>query len=244
MSEMLGISHHRSIFAPPEQRVWFCGDIHGQLQVLKHSLCVTGVDLDKDLLILTGDVIDRGPDSVGMLEFIAANENVHSVLGNHEWMYLKCLETPALGEEYCKPVYGGEWTQSLPDTDRQRLGRIIREHFTLAATVRRGEQRIGVIHARAPEDWAWVTQGLLSDKEWSTMLWDFSLHAASKAAQRPIQAVRNIQAVIHGHVGDQLHVARNQIWIDTLRCTGELTLLELTNAIALAAVSDGNNQKI
>lgn len=116
------------------------------------------------MLILTGDIIDRGPDSVGALEFIETHENFYCVLGNHEWMYLKSHEVPELREEYYKPVYGGDWSRDLTEIERQLLADIIRKNFTLALTVNRGEHSIGVIHARSPEDWMLARNNRLSEK--------------------------------------------------------------------------------
>ncbi|KAA0894066.1 metallophosphoesterase family protein [Oryzomonas rubra] len=77
------------------RRVFVIGDVHGCARTLR-ELVTRGVRLTpSDTLYLLGDLIDRGPDSKGVLDFIfeltAAGYNVASVQGNHEEM---CLRAP------------------------------------------------------------------------------------------------------------------------------------------------------
>lgn len=76
-------------------RLFTIADIHGRLDLLtklwtdlvdNHSL-----DLKTDKVIFTGDYVDRGPDSYGVIEFLKKlNEthpdNVICLAGNHEWI--------------------------------------------------------------------------------------------------------------------------------------------------------------
>lgn len=59
------------------------GDIHGHRQHLLDELDRQGFDKKKDRLFCTGDLIDRGPDSFGMLTMIF-EPWFHFVRGNHE----------------------------------------------------------------------------------------------------------------------------------------------------------------
>jgi serine/threonine protein phosphatase 1 len=72
-------------------RTFFVTDIHGHLQPLKNVLTHVSFDPSIDRLIIGGDMIDRGPDSAGVLQHIKALVtkyplNVKAVLGNHEAM--------------------------------------------------------------------------------------------------------------------------------------------------------------
>ena len=51
---------------------------------------------DNDTLYVIGDVIDRAPGGVDVLEDIMARKNVVMLMGNHEQM---CLDT--LGKKQC-----------------------------------------------------------------------------------------------------------------------------------------------
>lgn len=63
------------------------GDIHGCLDQLKEL--IQGVDRNTTRIISCGDLIDRGPDSRGVINFIRGN-NIEAVCGNHELMMIEC----------------------------------------------------------------------------------------------------------------------------------------------------------
>jgi serine/threonine protein phosphatase 1 len=62
--------------------MYVIGDIHGHLETLKNL-----VDRLDDDYILVGDLVDRGPNSAGVIEFVIHNE-VKMVIGNHERMMI------------------------------------------------------------------------------------------------------------------------------------------------------------
>src|SRR5690606_34883114 len=70
------------------KRTIVVGDIHGCIDELKELLNKISYNKNNDRLILLGDLIDRGPNSVGTVEFARKN-NIESVLGNHEFKLLK-----------------------------------------------------------------------------------------------------------------------------------------------------------
>ena len=68
-------------------------DIHGHLDALRAALDIVDLDGNRDAtLVLLGDYVDRGPDSLGVLELIRDLQRTHgdrvvALLGNHEcWM--------------------------------------------------------------------------------------------------------------------------------------------------------------
>ena len=58
-------------------------DIHGQFDALKEMLGLIEFSEDDELYII-GDVIDRGPKSVECIRWILQQDNVLTLLGNHE----------------------------------------------------------------------------------------------------------------------------------------------------------------
>jgi bis(5'-nucleosyl)-tetraphosphatase (symmetrical) len=61
------------------------GDIQGCLEPLKQLLNLIEFDPAKDHLLLAGDLVARGPDSLGTLRFLHdIRDNLHIVLGNHD----------------------------------------------------------------------------------------------------------------------------------------------------------------
>jgi serine/threonine protein phosphatase 1 len=59
------------------------GDIHGCYAELMQLLDKLSFS-DNDILIAVGDLVDRGPDSWGVVDFFRETPNAFSVLGNHE----------------------------------------------------------------------------------------------------------------------------------------------------------------
>ena len=40
-------------------------------------------------MIICGDVIDKGPDSVKLLQYVLSKPNIKMIIGNHEYDFLK-----------------------------------------------------------------------------------------------------------------------------------------------------------
>lgn len=90
--------------------IYVCSDIHGYYNRYTALLARLGLGPDDTLYVL-GDVIDRGPDGVKILQDMMARPNVVPILGNHEFTAAFCL--PWLMEEITD--------QSLAELDETRL---------------------------------------------------------------------------------------------------------------------------
>lgn len=85
---------------PAGQRVYAIGDIHGRLDLFEQLLSVIEADdaargQADTRLVLLGDLIDRGPDSCGVVERAMAlmqGGKVRVLAGNHEEMLLGSLQ--------------------------------------------------------------------------------------------------------------------------------------------------------
>jgi bis(5'-nucleosyl)-tetraphosphatase (symmetrical) len=66
-----------------DRDVLFVGDVQGCVAELRDLLQITGFDRYRHRLALCGDLINRGPDSAGVLE-LARGLDATAVLGNHE----------------------------------------------------------------------------------------------------------------------------------------------------------------
>ena len=68
------------------------GDIQGCFNEFKEGLELINFKSSKDFLWITGDLINRGPESLKVLEYVFKIKNsVHIVLGNHDLHYLNCF---------------------------------------------------------------------------------------------------------------------------------------------------------
>jgi serine/threonine protein phosphatase 1 len=84
----------------PGKRVYAVGDVHGRLDLLQELVGLIEDDnagrpeMDVRLIFL-GDVIDRGPDSRGVLDYlrhdVARRFQCHFVMGNHEEILVRAL---------------------------------------------------------------------------------------------------------------------------------------------------------
>ena len=101
----------RSLFAPrPEpvkaaipagQRVYAVGDIHGRLDLMVSlAEAIEADDRERGpadtTVILLGDLVDRGPDSAGVItaaKMWAQQRHLRFIAGNHEEMFLDSFES-------------------------------------------------------------------------------------------------------------------------------------------------------
>ena len=88
--------------APAGQRLYAIGDIHGRLDLLDDLLAKIDADdaargaVGETRLILLGDLVDRGPDSRGVIErvmgLMASSSHVTCLKGNHEELLIRSWE--------------------------------------------------------------------------------------------------------------------------------------------------------
>lgn len=107
----------------PESPVCIIGDIHGRsdlLDRLVRRLCHEPHP-DRIRVILVGDLIDRGPDSAGVLDRVrewcaapAPFADVWCLMGNHERMMLDFMEDPVL--------HGSRWLSNGGDATLESFG--------------------------------------------------------------------------------------------------------------------------
>jgi len=78
-------------------KAFVIGDIHGCLSELKEL--IKDIDRSTTRIICVGDLIDRGKDSEGVVDFMRSN-NIECVKGNHELMAEECLEDLYIYRDY------------------------------------------------------------------------------------------------------------------------------------------------
>src|SRR5205085_2307808 len=70
------------------KRTIVVGDIHGCIDEFEELLKTLSYKKETDRLILLGDLVDRGPDSVGVVRK-AREMDLECVMGNHEHKFMK-----------------------------------------------------------------------------------------------------------------------------------------------------------
>lgn len=120
--------------------IYVMSDIHGEYD--KYAAMLKKINFcDSDELYVLGDVIDRGPEPVKILQDMAMRHNVYPIFGNHELMALDVLKSLAVEvteENYASQITteiiskmyvwqnnGGDVTlakfKALPNEERQDL---------------------------------------------------------------------------------------------------------------------------
>lgn len=120
---------------PAGERVYAVGDIHGRLDLLDAMIGAICADDDASApanttVILLGDLVDRGPDSAGVLarvrEFQAHSQDepgsrrrVRMLCGNHEEMFVRSFHEAEMLRLFLR--HGGKETLCSYGVDRRAL---------------------------------------------------------------------------------------------------------------------------
>ena len=101
---------------PAGERVYAIGDIHGRLDLFAEL--IAAIDADdarrrpaETTVILLGDLVDRGPDSAGVIAAArawGARRKLRVLLGNHEEMFLASFDDVDVLRHFLR--YGGKET--------------------------------------------------------------------------------------------------------------------------------------
>jgi serine/threonine protein phosphatase 1 len=221
---------------PAGERVYAVGDIHGRLDLF--AAMIRAIEQDDALraparttVVLLGDLIDRGPDSAGVMA--AAREwqgrrRVRVIAGNHEEMLLLALEREDVLRSFLK--YGGrETVLSYPVDPAAYAG----ADFAGVQTLMRA--------AIPPADIAFIKA-----MENAISIGDYLFVHAGIAPEVPIEDQRTGDlrwirepflsyggnhgcVVVHGHtITDEAQLRSNRIGLDTgAFASGRLTALGL-----------------
>ncbi len=221
---------------PPGQRVYAVGDVHGRADLF--AALSAAIEADHahrgggdSLVILLGDLVDRGPDSAGVLRLARewqARRPLRALMGNHEEMFLDALTKEDVLRHLLR--HGGRETILSYPVDRAAFAEAtLAETQTLMRTVIPIEDlsfmqamedmiRLGdylFVHAGIRPD-APLEQQRSGDLRWirepfTTVMDDLGL------------------TVVYGHtIYEQVELATSRIGIDTgAYASGRLTALGL-----------------
>lgn len=226
---------------PPGERVYAVGDVHGRLDLLNDLLARITADEAargpaRTTLVFLGDLVDRGPESAGVIErlrSLAGSRAVRFVLGNHEEVFLAAIK----GDEKALRLFcriGGRETalsygineQVYERTDYEQLGAMLAEHVAVEdQAFMRGFEDVAVIG-----DYAFVHAGIDPDRP----LADQSIRELRWIRERFLDHRGGAleKMIVHGHTpADEVEFRPHRIGIDTgAYATGRLTALGLEGA--------------
>jgi serine/threonine protein phosphatase 1 len=214
---------HRLPSVPAGTRYYVIGDIHGRLDL--YDAMIAAIEEDDASLaaadtrvVLLGDLIDRGPDSAGVIArtlMWQQQRNVRVLAGNHEEMFLESFKKPEALRHFVK--HGGRETiLSFGLSNRQYAALSTEQLFErlpalVPVQVRDYITRFELMIIAG--DYVFVHAGIdpdrpLDDQKRSDLLWirDRFLNHHS-----PLEKV-----VVHGHtIFEHVMECGNRIGIDT-----------------------------
>ncbi len=131
------------------------GDLHGCYPALEKALAQQKFNPEIDRLFSVGDLIDRGPDSLGCLRLLQ-EPWFCCVMGNHEQLMLDYLDNPTMDAEERWRSNGGNWFFNLDDLELaevKSLAEVVAD-LPVAVIVEKADgTRIGISHAQPPSEW-------------------------------------------------------------------------------------------
>jgi serine/threonine protein phosphatase 1 len=231
---MSGVPLLRRYNANPKGRDFVVGDLHGCFSLL--DILLGHVDFDEavDRLFSLGDLVDRGPESERVSEFLI-QPWFHAIRGNHDYMLLKgahMVEQAPMDMEATQIwlANGGEWflplMPSVQDTIYFDLSRL---PYAMEVDLPGGGVA-GLIHAQ-PFQGSWQkTRDLFDPEQWprdmperlQRLVWDRFLSwqiqrddSGNWCSRIPMQ-IDTVDLVYIGHTAHDSPLALgNTRWMDT-----------------------------
>ena len=240
---------------PLGERYYVIGDIHGRLDLFK--ALIAAIEQDdaqqegvRTTVVLLGDLVDRGPDSRGVIEMSmrwAKARPVRFLAGNHEEMFLNAFGDVNNLRQFVK--HGGRETIlsygiSLARYNNLSLAELLAELPGLVPEEHRAFLQSFEEYIVAG-DYAFVHAGIspgkpLEEQDRQSLLWIRERFLAHSAPHSHV--------VVHGHtIFDEVDDCGNRIGIDTgAYRTGRLTALVLEGEKRryIAAVEQGDSISI
>jgi serine/threonine protein phosphatase 1 len=233
---------------PNGGRDFVVGDIHGFFNLLEELLKEVGFDKSKDRLFAVGDLIDRGPQSHKVLEYLG-QPWFFSSKGNHEEMVKEYHQQESWLNSYAR--HGGQWFIDLHEYEKDAFVDAL-DKLPHIIEIDTFNGKFGLVHAEVPTN-DWEMFKIYYDKFGENSLWSFDIFndfqkeirglEMTKELERGILHV-NVEAlpitgidyVVHGHVSVMYPTQiENVIYLDTGAISRKLSLLEINNPEGLIA---------
>ena len=204
------------------RHIYVCGDIHGNLNLLKDKLTSLNFDYTQDLLIGVGDLVDRGPYSFECLKLIE-KPWFKTVKGNHE-DFIEWTQEVDISSTHISN--GGSWYYQLTEEEQEYCLNLVR-NLPLVLHIKINNKKYAFIHAEFPlrfNDWNTLNTEILFPTFQESLLW-----GRSRITKNITTLVKNIDTIYCGHtVIEQPLILGNHYYIDTgSYYYGNLTIIQL-----------------
>lgn len=193
-----------------EPSTYVCSDLHGEYPAYQ---AIIGQLKEKDKLYILGDVIDRGPDGIKILQDIMKRKEkgqVEFLIGNHELMMVQAL---ILGDKTQEKIWtskenSGEVTkkafEKLSPADQKSIKEFLLDSYVYK-NIDVDSQQVHFVHAKAVQDEKdnsnkTVREMLAEGKEklMETAVWSRGVNSLMSSEPHPESAKKGTFTVI-GH---------------------------------------------
>lgn len=214
-------------------RDFVVGDLHGMFSLMESQLESLGFNSDTDRVFSVGDLIDRGPESYRVIEFLD-KPWFHAIKGNHEMMLIEAKHKKTNYRSWVEK-YGGAWWEDVDPTTQDEI-RARLEELPIAFEIENDNDNVGIVHADVPVGLSWqeIIHDINNDEEIRDyLMWSRNRFKYIQLTGETVD-VEGIGLVIMGHmpISKPLHI-NNLYYIDTGAAfvqkeeLGHLTLLEI-----------------
>lgn len=174
-------------------RIFVMSDVHGQQTAFFEVLRQAQFN-ETDVLYILGDLIDRGPDGIALLQYVQQQPNIHLLMGNHEELMCRSLQDE-WGVFECWIGNGGTPTYEtylkLPKDEQQSIRTYLEELPLYQELTINGEHYL-LVHAGLcyDENLPWDLQ--LAQQTRDDLLWIRTPFLSQSWEDSPF-------TVVHGH---------------------------------------------
>ena len=210
------------------------GDIHGHFELLTTALDTLDFNTELDRIFSVGDLVDRGPDSIDILNWLE-QPWFYAVRGNHEQMLIDCISGNGDIPRHIRN--GGAWLYELQPDTQQELSKALQALPLIIEIKLSNDHTIGIVHAEAPvirsnDGWSEAKEAITgkSGERHQRRALNTALYAREKIEQQDHTPIEGIDRLYVGHstVPSVMRLG-NVIYIDT-GCSfsdGALSLVEI-----------------
>lgn len=214
--------------------VFVIGDVHGKYDALMDAILENKIQ-DSDYLIFNGDLINKGKDSIKVLDYVLTRPRTILILGNHEYSFIDLMDNIFKNKLNYKSVdnitsyqlykesMSAKWMDSLGLVKLKEYADLILEKSYLCAEIQTLKYKYGIVHAEVPKyDWNCILDNF------NQAIWSFNNFNDIEFNKH--KNIKNIDFAIFGHVPvEKPFKSFNSIYIDTLNfnSNGKLTFLKL-----------------
>ena len=243
---------------PAGQRAYAVGDIHGRLDLF--AALIAAIDADdaarnagggpaETTVILLGDLVDRGPDSAGVLRLArewGERRRVRILAGNHEEMMLGALESVEMLRRFVNPIGGGRETLISFGISPQDYARASWEELQHMARTAIDADMLDFLHSFEEQisigDYCFVHAGIrpgvaLDEQTGPDLRWIREPFLSTPASHGAV--------IVHGHtIQDEPQIRPNRIGLDTgAYASGRLTALGLEGEARWLLSAQGRQER-